>query len=288
MDKVEHRQLEKQVKQDIKGHDKFVTAVDSAWDRIAKHKLLVAGAVGLAIVAGAGVTITSHFSEKRENKAQSELFLAQHELETARQKLTQMAQPPAPKDEKADAKKTKKADAKPPEPRVLSVTEKSTELKSSIEKYEAVIGAHKGTRAAAVAAIEASALLIEIDQSPKAAELLENAWTNRSGGPTLLASLALARAQALEHAGQYEKAISALDQFPKASGIDFLLSEAMMVRAMCQLKLQQPGKAAEVLKELGEKFPETRAGKASKGLLRSVKGGMITGTVRVTAEGPQA
>lgn len=68
MDKVEHRQLEKQVKQDIKGHDKFVTAVDSAWDRIAKHKLLVAGAVGLAIVAGAGVTITSHFSEKEKTR----------------------------------------------------------------------------------------------------------------------------------------------------------------------------------------------------------------------------
>lgn len=276
MDKVEHRQLEKQVKEDIKGHDKFVTAVDKAWARVSQHKYLVVGAVVLAILGGIGVTVSSHLREKSEGKAQSELFLAQHELETARQKLTQLAQPPAVKE--ADKTKTKKADAKPPEPRVLSKDEKATELKSSIEKYEGVMSSHKGTRAALLAAIEASALWIEIEQPQKAVDLIETAWNARTGGPTLVGSLALARAQAFERAGQYEKSIAALDQFPKSSGIDFLLSEAMMVRAMCQLKLQQPGKAAEVLKELGEKFPETRAGKASKGLLRSVKGSLVSGS----------
>ncbi len=276
MDKVDHRQLEKQVKQDIKGHDKFVTAVDKTWARVSRHKYLVVGAMALAILAGIGVSVASHLREKNEAKAQTELFLAQHELETARQKLTQLAQPPTPKE--TDAKKAKKADAKPPEPRVLSTDEKTAELKTSIEKYEAVMAAHKGTRASVLAAIEASALWIEIEQPQKAVDLIENAWNERTGGPTLLGSLALARAQALERAGQYEKSIAALDQFPKSSGIDFLLSEAMMVRAMCQLKLHQPGKAAEVLKELGEKFPDTRAGKASKGLLRSVKGSLVSGS----------
>jgi len=136
VDKTQHRELEKQVKKDIKGHDKFVTAVDQAWGRVSQHRLLVVGAVALALLAGVGVSVASHFRENKENKAQSELFLAQHELTSAREKLTAMAQPPVPKEEKADAKKAKKADVKPPEPRVLTTAEKAAELKVSIEKFE--------------------------------------------------------------------------------------------------------------------------------------------------------
>ena len=276
MDKDQQRELTQRVKKDVKGHDQFVTAIDHSWARVAQHRGVLLGAVTLAAVVAGGVTLISYLGEKKESQAQTELFLAKHTMDEAMEEIKKRTAPAEKPAEKLTEKSKEKPSQKEAPPAEISLEERQKLMANAISKLETVVQDFSGTKASTVAAVDAAQAWMELNQAQKALDVLNRVPEKKAGSVVLEATLALVKAQTLERLGNWNGAISALDQIPSGDSTPkFIASEAIMVRAMVALKLNDLGKASELLKELGAKYPESRAGRASKALLRSVKGELV-------------
>lgn len=134
--------------------------------------------------------------------------------------------------------------------RALAAQKKTAEAVASLAE---MVKAHGGTRAAYEAQLQMGDLQMDAGQFTEAATHYNAAHeAARDSFSKILARYSLGIAQ--ETAGQVQEAVASYEQALQVQGVDFLRPEILMAAARCYEALNQVGKAAELYKQVQEKF----------------------------------
>lgn len=266
-------------KKELKGHDAFVTAVDHFWARIAKHRMIVLAILGVLVLGGAGSSILSYFESRKEELAQKDLFLAEHEF-SKKQQAFEQAQTEIRKQENLKKSPAKKADKKLAQEAESALAKARKEAKTGdlnkdfgdvLPALEKVVTQHSGTKASTIAALAATKVYLDYNQPQKALAILSPIEGKIQKGDVLEGAFLSSLGVSYERAGQCDKAVPVWEKITSSAKLDLFHADAFLKLGLCYEKLGNTAKATESLEKAASKSPESNTAKVSKRLLRLMK-----------------
>lgn len=253
--------MEKLTKEEVRKPDVFLATMGTAWKRVEQYRALLVAALGGLIILGGGFSLYTWLNTKKEAKAQAAYYLAKKSLGEAEEQF--VAKPKTAPDSE---KKNETA-----QPAKIKTGNVETDYGTSIPNLEAVVKSNPGTRAAVLAAIDLSDILIEYKQVDRAVENLTSALKNLPQDELLYGLGALKLGAAQQARGSCESAIQSWSKITESKQLGFLHGESYLRQALCYEALSQKQKAIELYQKVSTDFADTDAGKSAKKYLRLLK-----------------
>jgi predicted negative regulator of RcsB-dependent stress response len=257
-------------------HDAFLDAVDKSLAATMPFRKQLTFLILAVIVGGfcwAGYAV---YQEKKEDNAQTALFLIE-------KKAIDMAQ----EKQKAKDEKDKAALAKEKDPKAAAAlaaknkaaksAEEEAELKPDsaalLPDYEAFLKAHGNSHAAATAVLQMAQIYDELGQKEKAYEVL-NTYQNKVESSDLLTPLFFYRLGiGAEKLGKCDQAIQSWERILKNPKAAFLHAETMLQKGLCLEQLGKKDEAKAAYTSLENDYADTDAGKSAQKYLRWMEHG---------------
>lgn len=253
--------MEKLTKEEVRKPDVFLATMGTAWKRVEQYRTLLVAALGGLIILGGGFSLYAWLNTKKEAKAQAAYYLAKKSLGKMEEQF--IAKP------KAATSPGKKSESTPPAKTKTGNIE--TDYGTAIADLEAVVKSNPGTRAAVLAAIDMSDILVEYKQVDRAVQNLSSALKNLPQNELLYGLGALKLGAAQQARGSCESAIQSWSKITESHALSFLHGESYLRQGLCYEALSQKQKAIELYQKVSTDFADTDAGKSAKKYLRLLK-----------------
>lgn len=243
------------------GGDPFQETMIGLIDFIERHKAIVLGALGVAVLGGVGY-VGWGMVEQRQQKSAQESF---YELEKRfsekhdgfeRAKFAKLLKQPV------------KSGEKPPEAASGDMAKDYGSLVSDLEQFAS---SHKRFAAGAQAALLAAETYVKYNQAERAAQVLEPVVMATKTDSALGGLLRMAKGNALALAGQCDKALSSWEQVIAAKSIGFLHGEAALRAGLCLEKSGQKDRAIEMYRKAAGDSERSESAQTAKSLLRALE-----------------
>lgn len=249
--------------QSIRDRDGLQETMLSFVEMLERNKVVVAGVVAVAIVAGLGVVGWEMFSERREKSAQEAFYGIEKQYTAKREKFDQAkfgAITGAKVDDLVKAGTAARATG-----------DLAKDYGSLVEDLEAFASNHKGTAASVQASLLAAETRVEYKQAEQAAKNLETAVSSTKANSLLgaLARMATGNAQAM--AGQCDQALKTWDQVLAAKDLGFLHAEAALRSGLCLEKGGDKAKAIEMYRKASSENDKSTSSQTARSLLRALE-----------------
>lgn len=232
----------------------------------ANFKYVAAGLVALAVIWG-GYLIYSGVQKKREMAAQTELFYIESDL----QKKQEEVMTSTPKTQVKKLKKGEKASESdpisPPEKTPETLTENYGSL---VQRFEAFIKDHKGTKASLVAGITLADLYLEHKDAQRAVSVLEPLAKEVSRSDLFFGLLSSQLGVALSDAGQCEQAVKVYDKLLSAKAQEAFHSQSLLRQGACYLALNRLDEAKAAFEKVKTEHPNTYTGEMAQSYERLI------------------
>jgi tetratricopeptide (TPR) repeat protein len=229
---------EKMAKQELRAPDAFQRIGYEAQDWLIKKQSLIGGAVVLVLVAGLGIGLYSHFSQRGEEKAAKALGQALQVLER-----------PVEGSERAQGSQEK------PFP---SQEAKDKEVRDSLNKFRTE---HGGSRAAATAALPLGKAEYRLGNYDAALTAFKDYLDKAPKEDPLRASAYEGQGYTYEAQGKYDQALGAFEEMAKAESGEYLQGMGQYHRARMLVQLGRKDEAAQELVNLKTVQANTAAGR---------------------------
>lgn len=247
----------KLTKEDIKGPDLFISTADKAWTAIEKNKVLVLTILGVFLIGATGWSGMVWWNSKKESKAQEAYYSAKKVLiDTAKLYEVPEATPEQlEKKETPVAKKTKSGDFE-------------ADFGAAAKGLEDMINSHKGSHAAAAAALDLAPVYDEYKLFDRGAKTFTTAAQSLSGSDLFAGLVHLQLGNYQQALGQCDAAIKTWQKVSSNKDFSFLHADALLKEGLCWNQLGDNAKATELFKKLAQDFADTDAGRSAKKYLR--------------------
>lgn len=230
---------EKIAKQELRAPDAFQRVGYEAQDWLIKKQSYIGGAVVLLLVAGLGIGLYSHFSQKGEEKASKALGQALQVLERP-------------------VEGTERAQQGSQEKPFASQKDKDEEVRKSLIAFRT---AHGGSRAAVTAALPLGKAEYRLGNYPAALDAFKAYLDKAPKEDPLRASAYEGQGYAHEAQRNYDQALASFEEMAKVESGEYLQGMGQYHRARMLVQLGRKDEAAQALVDLKTTQANTAAGR---------------------------
>ncbi len=225
----------KSIEIEAKRPDAFMAASRTALGWMEKNTMLIAACAAIFVVAGAGYSLWSYWTDHQETQLQEALFPIEKSYLSQKEKFEKAKAPPPPPS--ADSKEPK------PDPGVKATGDLQKDYGQTVADLETFVKAHPQSVAGRMAALDLSEIYQDYKQPEKSLEVLT--WVTPASVKDLTSALVLYRTASLQgDKKDCESAQKNLDKIIAKGEFAFLAPEARIQKGLCY-ELQNDFKAAE-------------------------------------------
>ncbi len=250
----------KLTKHDLKDPDAFISNMSRISTMAFDHRRTVTAVV--AVVFGSGLLWAGmgFYNDRRENRAQTDLFMAEKKLKSQEEEFGKSTNPPT-----NPAEKLKK------EP-VKATGNLEADYKETVPLLKDVISKHNGTQASVIAALDLAKLYYDYKKYDEGIAVLEKTMDMAkhpvTRGLTIdqLANFNMAK-------GNCDKAIGYWQKLGQEKTLSFLQGSSLIKTGLCYEKLKQFDKAEQTYLRASGLTNDADTSKTAKKYLRLLKKG---------------
>jgi predicted negative regulator of RcsB-dependent stress response len=233
----------------------------------ANAKYIVFTLVVAALAWGSYVAYGA-YAQKREIKAQNDLFAIESEYEKKQEEISKVDTTPEVKKLKAGEKPTPPEPPKPPEKNPETLAKN---FGSIVERYESFIKDNNGTKASMVAGISLADIYLDHKEPQKAAAVLEPLAKQTRQSDLFYGLLNSQLGIALSDSGKCEDAVKVFTGLLEAKAQEPFHSQSLLRQGACLVTLNKFDEAKAAFEKARTEYPNSYTGEMAQGYERLVE-----------------